>query len=149
MTSGETPAVTELANALVLGALLDSVRVRWGKYKVLGHWQQGEFHHDVILEVEHADDLPGRVLLVATNCNGGVKEVLCLPAPPDRGGLWHLRCPDNAEFIGPAPEILASARTPHWFEPCELLLPTARSEYKAEYRDRQCGGGWLPRGGSA
>ena len=30
----------------------------------------------------------------------------------------------------------------HWFDPCELLRDDARSEYRAEFRQRQSGGGW-------
>jgi hypothetical protein len=138
--------VTDLAGSLVLGALLERVRDRWGRYELLDHWQQGEFHHDVIVRIPAAaSDLPGSVLVVATNCNGGVKEVLCFANVPDRLALWHARCPDNAEFSGSLPAVLAAATTPHWFDPCELLRPNARSEYREEFRERQCGGGWLPR----
>jgi len=83
--------------------------------------------------------------VVTTNCNGGVKEVLCFASLPDRGALWHLRCPENAEFVGDALDVVATARTEHWFDPCELLVPDARSEYREECRARQCGGGWIPR----
>lgn len=135
-------AIEELARTLVLGALLERVNELCGGYELLAHWQQGEFHHDVVLELRSSAGLPGRYLVVATNCNGGVKEVLCLAQRPDRGGLWRARCPDNDDFSGPPPHVLAIARTTHWFDPCELLLPTARSEYKQEHRERQCGGGW-------
>jgi hypothetical protein len=138
--------VAQLAESMVLGGVLDQVRSRWGGYRLLDHWQQGEFHHDVVLTVEgDAPDLPGKVLIVATNCNGGVKEVLCLAELPERLGLWHARCPDNPEFTGRIPDILATARTHHWFDPCELLRPDARSEYREEHRQRQCGGGWKPK----
>ena len=86
--------------------------------------------------------LPGRILVVATNCNGGVKEILCFDSLPDRGALWHHRCPDNDEFAGELPPVLDSVRTLHWFDPCELLRPDARSEYRPEARERQAGGGW-------
>jgi hypothetical protein len=143
-------AVESLSRFLMLGALLDEVRRRWGAYELVDHWQQGEFHHDVVLRVAAAgDDLGGEILVVATNCNGGVKEVLCLAAIPDRRALWHSRCPDNPEFGGDAPSLLASARTEHWFDPCDLLGPDARSEYREEFRERQCGGGWLPRKSTA
>jgi hypothetical protein len=138
--------VTDLARFLVLGALLDEVRQRWGDYELLGHWQQGEFHHDVVLHVPAAvAELGGGILVVATNCNGGVKEVLCFASVPDRLALWHARCPKNLEFSGDTPPLVASARTEHWFDPCELLGPDARSEYRDEFRERQIGGGWLPR----
>ena len=89
-----------------------------------------------------AKSLPGPVLVVATNCNGGVKEVLCFRSVPERGALWHHRCPDNAEFAGELPPLLDSVRTVHWFDPCELLRPDARSEYREEFRARAPGGGW-------
>ncbi|HEV8550665.1 MAG TPA: hypothetical protein VGQ57_16585 [Polyangiaceae bacterium] len=146
MDAARHPIVTALAESLVLGALLDVVRRRWGAYELLDHWQQGEFHHDIVLRVAGgAGELPGPVLVVATNCNGGVKEVLCLADVPERGSLWHARCPENPEFSGARPALLAAAKTTHWFDPCELLLTNARSEYREEFRERQCGGGWLQR----
>jgi hypothetical protein len=144
MLAGRThSSVDELAATLALGSLLDRVRQRWGSYELVDHWQQGEFHHDTVLRVPAgADPLPGPVLVVATNCNGGVKEVLCFADLPDRRALWHARCPDNPEFAGVLVNLLAVARTTHWFDPCELLRPDARSEYQAPFRERQCGGGW-------
>jgi hypothetical protein len=68
--------------------------------------------------------------------------VLCLEAVPDRWGLWHHRCPGNPEFDGPAPRIVGVARTVHWFDPCNLLKPGTRSEYRPEFRRRQRGGGY-------
>lgn len=139
-------AVTELAASLVLGALLERVRERWGRYELVDHWKQGEFHHDVVIRVPNSKgELPGPVLVVATNCNGGVKEVLCFAEVPERAALWHARCPQNPEFAGDALAVLAAATTLHWFDPCELLRPDARSEYRDEFRERQCGGGWMPR----
>ena len=139
---GET-VVENLASQRVLGALLDSVRQNWGSYDLLVHHQQGEFHHDVVVRVPNAKPrLPGRYLVISTNGNGGVKEVLCFDEPVDPCALWHSRCPENAEFSGVLPALLASARTEHWFEPCELLATDARSELKPEFRDRQPGGGW-------
>lgn len=136
-----------LANSLALGALLDGVRRSFGGYEILDHWQQGEFHHDLLLRVEPGAQLPGPILVVATNCNGGVKEVLCFKEPPERGALWRHRCPDNAEFSGRLPPVLDRAQTIHWFDPCELLREDARSEYREEHRERQEGGGWRPKCG--
>jgi hypothetical protein len=82
------------------------------------------------------------VLVVATNCNGGVKEVLWFAEVPDRAALWHARCPSMPEFAGELAPILGRAETEHWFDPCELLGPNARSELRAEHRKRQDGGGW-------
>ena len=143
-------SIDDLAGTLALGSLLDRVRHRWGAYELIDHWQQGEFHHDTVLRVPGAErDLPGQFLVVATNCNGGVKEVLCFAELPGRQGLWHARCPENPEFAGGLTELLAVARTAHWFDPCELLRPDARSEYREQFRERQCGGGWTLRKASA
>jgi hypothetical protein len=146
MRSTENEGVGELASCLLLGALIERVSERWGSFALLDHWQQGEFHHDLVLRIAipHAG-LPGPVLVVATNCNGGIKEVLCFADVPQRGALWHFRCPSNAEFAGTLPPVLAASVTEHWFDPCELLTPDTRSEYRAEFRERQGGGGWIPR----
>ncbi len=127
--------VDDLAEAMVLGALLE----RLGDYELVDHWQQGEFHHDVVLRAR------GRVLVVATNCNGGIKEVLAFDAVPDRWALWHHRCPNNPEFSGELAPIRARAITDHWFDPCALLAADARSELLPEHRARMRGGGWCAR----
>ena len=132
-----------LADHLVLADLLEVLRRDQGGYELIDHWPQGEFHHDTLLRVDAARaGLPGPILVVATNCNGGVKELLCFGEAPLRGALWRARCPDNSEFEGDLPDLLASTRTPHWFDPCELLRPDARSELRPEFRERQPGGGW-------
>ncbi len=134
----------DLADTHVLGALLEHVR-RAGSYELVDHWQQGEFHHDVVLRV-NTPSLEGDVLVVATNCNGGVKEVLCFDAVPERGALWHWRCPDSPEFTGELPRLLGRAETTHWFPPCDLLAEDARSEIREEFRERQPGGGFCLKG---
>ncbi len=126
-----------LADLRSLGELLELVCARHGGYDLLAHWTQGEFHHDVVLRVPS-----GEVLVVATNCNGGVKEVLRFSALPERSALWHWRCPASPEFSGELPPLLERAVTPHFFDPCELLADDARSELKPEHRRRQPGGGW-------
>ena len=95
-----------------------------------------------MLRVHVRCELPGEVLVVATNCNGGVKEVICFDRAPERYALWHARCPDNPEFEGELGPVLGQARTLHWFDPCELLAEHARSELKATCRQRQRGGGF-------
>lgn len=135
-------AVQMLADTLALGSLLEQLRASVGPYELLDHWQQGEFHHDVVMRVADTRQLPGRVLVVAINCNGGVKEVLCFDELPKRDALWHFRCPNATEFAGELPELRGRATTAHWFDPCELLLADARSELKPEHRQRQPGGGW-------
>jgi hypothetical protein len=139
-----THLVEHLAGTLVLGALLEEVTQHFGGYELVAHWTQGEFHHDVVLQLpEIADrDLPGRVLVVATNCNGGIKEVICFADVPDRRALWHHRCPKVREWSGELGRILDRAVTEHWFDPCELLTANARSELRPEHRRRQEGGGW-------
>ena len=135
--------VETLAGTLVLGALLEDLRAAYGSFELLDHWTQGEFHHDLVVRVQGpAADLPGRILVVATNCNGGVKEVLCFAEPPARASLWSMRCRGNPDFPAPAADPLARSATLHWFNPCELLLPDARSELLPEHRVRQEGGGW-------
>jgi hypothetical protein len=137
-------SVQHLATQLTLGAFLDEVRRLAGRYELLDHWQQGEFHHDTVIRVDPvAVDVPGPILIVATNCNGGVKEVLCFAERPDRYALWHHRCPDNPEFVGELPPILELSTTLHWFDPCNLLTSDARSEIRTECRERQPGGGWV------
>jgi hypothetical protein len=135
--------VEQLAHQLTLGAALDELRVRRGGYQLIEHWQQGEFHHDTVLRVDPVKaGLPGSIVVIATNCNGGIKEVLCFERMPDRYSLWHARCPSNPELSGELPPLLASSRTHHWFDPCELLKPDARSELREEFRERETGGGW-------
>jgi hypothetical protein len=128
--------VERLAKHLDLGSLLASL----GEYDLLAHWTQGEFHHDVVVRARAKNE--SRVFVIATNCNGGVKEVLALRDVPDRRALWHHRCPDVEEFGEATIEILERAITPHYFDPCELLRADARSELKAEWRERDEGGGW-------
>jgi len=141
--SGIQNRVQQLADTRVLGALLESVQREWGGYDLLQHHQQGEFHHDVFVRVPNAKPrLPGEYLVISTNCNGGVKEVLCFEEPAQPAALWHFRCPENDAFAGTLPRILALARTEHWFNPCELLARDARSELRAEFREPQLGGGW-------
>jgi hypothetical protein len=136
---------TELGECLDLGAVLARLKEAHGGYELLAHHQQGEFHHDVVVRAVAPDALPGPVLVVSTNCNGGVKELLAFDEPPTASALWHWRCPESPEFEGELPVLRATARTPHWFQPCELLTDEARSELLPEWRERQPGGGWRMR----
>jgi len=132
----------KLAKSLALGSLLDRLQSQFGGYELLDHWRRGEFHHDLVLRVEPRGELPGPVLVVAANCNGGVKEIFCFEKPPAHDALWHHRCPRSAEFGGELPPVLGHAKTIHWFDASVLLEPDARSEYRPEHRERQPGGGW-------
>ena len=110
-------AIGELANVLVLGDLLDRLVQRHGGYELVDHWQQGEYHHDLILRVR------GRLLLVSTNCNGGIKEVLAFApgaAVPSREAVWDYRC-DRAALAG----LVEATRTVHWCDPREVLEDSA------------------------
>jgi hypothetical protein len=140
----ENAVLVQLARHLALGSLLEVLVAEHGGYELVAHWKQGEFHHDVVLRVRKQGGLPGEVLVIATNCNGGVKEVLCFAVIPERYALWHARCPDNPEFEGALGPILGEVRTSHWFDPCVLLAADARSEMKPECRRRQRGGGYEP-----
>jgi hypothetical protein len=132
--------VHALAQHHGLGSLLDALRSMAPTYDVVDHWTQGEFHHDLVIKAN--DD----VLVIATNCNGGVKEVVAFGDVPDRFSLWHWRCTDNVDFAArassPLPAIRDLARTLHYFDPCELLVDNARSELKPSCRTRAIGGGW-------
>lgn len=136
--------VTTLAETMSLSSLLEELRARVGTFAITDHWKQGEFHHDTVIRFVHGDE--PRVLVVATNCNGGVKEVLAFGEMPERYALWRWRCPHVADFAGELPPILARAVTSHWFDPCALLTEDARSELRPEHRVRQKGGGWEPAG---
>jgi hypothetical protein len=132
-----------LAKQLSLGSLFEAIKQRFGGYDLVDHFTQGEFHHDIVVKLrEGRPEMPGDHLVIATNCNGGVKELLCFDRPPEASALWHWRCPEVAEFSGTLPPLLGRAVTIHWFDPCELLRPDARSELKPEFRRRQRGGGW-------
>src|SRR5213075_1388037 len=98
--------VETLARHLGLGSLLADLQQNFGGYEIIDHWQRGEFHHDLLLRVNAEARLPGPVLVVATNCNGGVKEVLCFESAPEESALWHFRCPDSPEFAGALPPML-------------------------------------------
>lgn len=147
-----TMVLTTIADRLGPQTLLEALKAELGPIELLAHWTQGEFHHDLIFAVPStAPALAGRALVISTNCNGGVKELLCLTQPPDRFRLWRMRCPDNPDFqtlFDPdhpdAPiEMLGQVRTMHWFDPHRLLTPDTRSELRADQRRRQRGGGWV------
>jgi hypothetical protein len=136
--------IDRLASTMVLGSLLDEIVRAYGRYELLAHWQQGEFHHDLLIELpEAAGPLAGRILMVSTNCNGGVKEVALFSELPDRLTLWAHRCAPAGSPLPKLP-VLASSRTDHWIDPCELVSENARSELRPEFRRRQPGGGWEP-----
>lgn len=141
--------VEALSQHLVLGELLGALTALHGDWTLLAHWKQGEFHHDLVVALPADGSASGckeipPVLVIATNCNGGVKEVLAFDTLPDRDALWHARCPEVPEFGGVLVPLLARVRTEHWFDPCMLLRADARSELKPSCRKRQRGGGWEP-----
>ena len=136
-----TPLIESLSPHLGLGSLLEAIRARFGGYDLVAHYTQGEFHHDVVIKLPD-EAMSSIYLVVATNCNGGVKELLQFAELPSAAALWHWRCPDVPEFSGALPELLGRSTTMHWFDPCSLLAEDARSELRPEHRERQAGGGW-------
>ncbi len=119
-TTNQNSTVAFLAERIILGEALNMLRMMYGAYELLEHWLQGEFHHDLLIKIPDTQtSLPGNYLVIATKCNGGIKEVLCFDEQPERWALWHHRCPKNPEFSGTLPTILERARTLHWFNPCE------------------------------
>ena len=143
MASNASTDLSFLTASTVLAGLLGTLRAKCGGYKIVEHWKQGEFHHDLVLRVgAQPKELPGDILVVSTNCNGGVKELLCFDEVPDRWALWHHRCPNIPELEGRLPAILGEAKTPNWYDPCGLLGENGPSELKPEFRERLRGGGW-------
>ena len=132
--------IDELAKNLVLGALLDDLVEAYDGYELVAHWQQGEFHHDIVVAVRDASDLPGNVLVISTNCNGGIKEVMAFARAPAETSSGNIVAPPEILHF----PVLGASRTIHWFDPCELLTEDARSELRPEFRRRQEGGGWEP-----
>jgi len=138
-------ALVALTDALGERTLLEALRDRFGPCELLDHWKQGEFHHDLVFRLpEGRDETLGRFLVASTNCNGGVKALVSFADRPARWALWHARCPDNPAFEGDLPAALGKATTMHFFDPCRLLTPDARSELRPDSRQRQRGGGWMP-----
>ena len=138
------PHLSSLQEPSGLGPFLDVLTREFGPYDVLDHWQQGEFHHDLVIQMKDTNGLPAPIAVIATNCNAGIKEVLWFTEAPQRWALWRWRCPDSPEFEGELPLLAMSWRKEHWFDPCELLLDSARSELKPGCRRRAFGGGWEP-----
>ena len=138
--------VKRLAAHLALGDLLSDLHTTIGPSKPIAVWKQSCSHSDLVLFVDHQGKLPGRVLVIAIDCNGGVKEVLCFDQVPDRWALWHWRCPTNPEFEGEIPPLLDSARTQHWFDPNQIVDDNSYCELRPEFRKRLRGGGFVPIG---
>jgi len=138
--------LSNLGASATLDSALHLLRSLCGGYSLLEHYQQGEFHHDLVFRLAESGPFPAPVLVISTNCNGGVKEWVAVSDVPSLDDLWHWRCPDNAEFAGTGLDVRAHVRTPLWFEPCELLADDARSELRPEHRERERGGGWVRKG---
>jgi hypothetical protein len=136
-----------IASTMALGAAMDLLREQTAGFDLIDHWQQGEFHHDVVLRLSaETPTAKGLVVVIATNCNGGIKEVLCFDSVPERYALWHWRCPNVQDFAGDLPPLVDHATTMHHFDPCELLRPDARSELRPEFREGEVGGGFRLKG---
>jgi hypothetical protein len=134
--------VDQLAQKLALGPLLDELRLQCGGFRLVAYWQQTEYHHDLVLALNRKGPLPGSVLVVSTNCNAAVKEVLCFDEVPARAALWHSRCPEDRRFAGELPPLLASARTWRWTDPRALLDADDRGRERdgaSEYQQEAAG----------
>ena len=46
--------IEQLSAHLGLGSLLQAINDGVGRYDVLDHWTQGEFHHDLVLRAPNA-----------------------------------------------------------------------------------------------
>ena len=141
---GVLTPIDGLARCLTIGALLDVMTRRFGGYEVVAHWTLGELHHDIVvmLPASATVDLPGRVLVVSANGEGGIKEVLCFAEVPDRSALWHERCPEALEFSGELEPVLGRATTQHWFDPRELLKAAPRDAQPEPRRAPGKGAAW-------
>lgn len=135
--------VKRLAQNLALGDLLMDLHRTIGPSRPIAVWKQSCSHSDVVIQLDDRKQLPGSVLVIAIDCNGGVKEVLCFDVVPDRWALWHWRCPTNPEFEGDIPPLLAYEKTQHWFDPNEIVDDNSYCELKPEFRQRQRGGGFV------
>lgn len=114
--------VESLAAQLVLGDVLHELRRRHSQWELVAHWEQGEHHHDLVIRLPNdAGAEHPAVLVIATNSNGGVKEVYAFDEVPERTALWHYRCPEIVQYVEPLPALLAAARTNHWLDPRALL----------------------------
>jgi hypothetical protein len=109
-----------VADHLVLGDVLNALKRDFGGFEIIDHWSQGELHHDLVVRLA-TGDLGGEILVISTNCNGGVKELITLDDVPDQSALWHWRCPALPQFQGTLDDIRGVARTIHWSEPSRLL----------------------------
>src|SRR3989338_8560547 len=143
---GTMSVLKRLAANFALGDLLQDLHRTIGPSRPVTVWKQTCSHSDVVIRVHDRKDLPGHILVIAIDCNGGVKEVLCFDEVPDRWALWHWRCPSNPEFKGDIPPLLDSARTQHWFDPNEICDDNSYCELRPEFRQRQRCGGFVPIG---
>ncbi len=135
--------VKRLADRLVLGDLLTELHQMIGPSRPIAVWKQSCSHSDVVVQLDHRKELPGSVLVIAIDCDRGVKEVLCFDEIPDRWALWHWRCPTNPEFEGEIPPLLDYEKTQHWFDPNEICDDDSYCELRPEFRQRQRGGGFV------
>lgn len=114
----------ELADQLVLGDVLNVLDRDHGGFELIAHRPKGEYHQDLVVRV-NTGVFGGEILVIGTNCNGGVKELIALSSVPDHSALWRWRCPTAPQFQGTLDDIRGVARTIHWSDPAQLLEETA------------------------
>ena len=79
MPNTSTTDLAFLTQSQVLAGLLGRLRTNHGGYRIVEHWKQGEFHHDLVLKVQApTGELPGDILVVSTNCNGRGEGIVVL-----------------------------------------------------------------------
>jgi len=98
-----------VADALSLHEALAVLETHAPDHRLLEVWRDGEYHYDLVFAVSDF------FLVVAANCNGGVKEALLLDARPGRD---LIRC---VRRDGPlrALTVLSHERTVHFVPPDE------------------------------
>ncbi len=111
--------IDSLAQELLLGHLLQRLQDEFSDFELLAHWTKGEYHHDIVVKLGDQKSLPGPVLVVSANCNGGIKELLCFDTAPSEEELWTLR--DENLATDELPAVLAAAKTIHWVDPIGLV----------------------------
>ncbi|MCP4498745.1 MAG: hypothetical protein GY822_02115 [Deltaproteobacteria bacterium] len=136
------PMLAEVAAGGLPGLALDQLLKTCGTYELLEQWKQGGFYHDVVIRAYFpiGQLALSSLVIISTNCNGGVKEVLAFADLPDRYALWNARCPENDDFEGDLPHL----ENPDLalFRPMPTITADTRSEIKLEFRVRMRGGGW-------
>jgi hypothetical protein len=75
-------SIVNLADERMLGGLLDRVRASYGAYELLGHHQQGEFHHTYSYACPHREAICRVSILWSQRIAMAASKKCCaLPSP--------------------------------------------------------------------